>query len=128
MSRPTVQHVPAGRLRALAAMVAVVALAGACSSSKKPTSTSGTTGGSGGTGVDVKNFSFAPGTLDVSTGAKVTWTFDDPIGHNVHASDGSFQSGTLSGGQTYSFTFTKAGTYNYVCSIHPFMKGQIVVK
>jgi plastocyanin len=57
----------------------------------------------------------------------VTWTNNDSIGHTVTADDGSFNS-PVDPGKTFSFTFTKAGTYTYHCSIHPTMKATIVVK
>jgi plastocyanin len=104
-------------------------LAAGCSSSKGPTSSggSGAATGTGGNAVAVKNFAFNPGTLTVKAGTKVTWTFDDPVGHNVKANDGSFSSSTLENGATYSFTFTKPGSYSYICSIHPYMKGKVDV-
>jgi len=132
---------PAGtRLLVLpVAAIAVAALATACSSSKSndnpatsadvgtAASTSADTGSSGDQ-VEVKNFAFSPGTLDVKVGTKVTWKFDDDTAHTVKADDGSFQSSGLSGGKTFSFTFNKAGTYSYYCSIHPKMVGKIVVQ
>ncbi len=78
--------------------------------------------------VDIKGFAFKPETLTVPVGAKVTWKFDDSAKHTVVADDKSFTSPAKSGGQTYSYTFAKAGTYTYLCSIHNYMKGTIVVK
>lgn len=85
-------------------------------------------GGSSASTVDVKNFKFSPMSLMVAVGTKVTWKFEDSTPHTVVADDKSFQSKALSGGQTYSFTFAKAGSYSYICSIHPYMKGTVVVK
>jgi len=85
-------------------------------------------GGASGNAVDVKNFSFNPSSLTVSKGTKVTWTFDDSAKHNVTDSKSTFKSQDLSGGGTYSFTFSTAGTYSYICSIHPYMKGTVTVK
>lgn len=78
--------------------------------------------------VDVKNFMFSPMSLTVPVGTKVTWKFEDTTAHTVKADDGSFSSSPLSNGQTYSFTFTKAGTFSYICSIHPNMKATITVQ
>ena len=78
--------------------------------------------------MDVKNFAFAPSNLTVAKGATVTWKFDDSAQHNVTSSDGSFKSTDQSSGGTYTHTFNTAGTYNYICSIHQFMKGTITVK
>jgi plastocyanin len=77
--------------------------------------------------VDITNFAFAPLTLTVPVGATVTWTNGDEEPHTVAASDGSFHSPGMGTGGTYSFTFTNVGSYDYVCSIHPFMHGTVVV-
>ena len=89
-------------------------------------------GGSGGTGpgtqVSMKDIKFNPGTVTIKAGGKVTWTNDDSVGHDVTADD--FESGSpggIDGGSTFSHTFKKAGTYNYVCSVHPGMKGSVKV-
>jgi plastocyanin len=89
-------------------------------------------GGSGGTGpgtqVSMKDIKFNPGTVTIKAGGKVTWTNDDSVGHDVTGDD--FESGSpggIEGGSTFSHTFKKAGTYNYVCSVHPGMKGTVKV-
>ncbi|MBV8927680.1 MAG: cupredoxin family copper-binding protein [Mycobacteriaceae bacterium] len=80
-----------------------------------------------GTAVSINNFKFDPATLTVPVGATVTWTNQDEEPHTVVAKDGSFHSPGMDTHGTYSFTFTNAGTYDYVCSIHPFMTGTVVV-
>ena len=89
-------------------------------------------GGSGGTGpgtqVTMKDIKFNPGTVTIKAGGKVTWTNDDSVGHDVTGDD--FESGSpggIDGGSTFSHTFKKAGTYNYVCSVHPGMEGTVKV-
>jgi amicyanin len=77
--------------------------------------------------VDITNFAFAPATLTIPVGATVTWTNRDEEPHTVVAGDGSFHSPGMGTGGTYSFTFTNAGSFDYVCSIHPFMHGTVVV-
>ncbi|WP_405163450.1 cupredoxin family copper-binding protein [Nocardia sp. NBC_01499] len=77
--------------------------------------------------VNIDNFAFAPATLTVKAGTKVTWANRDEEPHTVAATDGSFHSPGLGTGATYSFTFAKAGTFAYICSIHPFMKATVVV-
>ncbi len=134
-------HVRTTMTRALGCTGAacILALASGCTSSSKTTGgghpASGGTAQSGGPAgsvaadtVDVKNFTFTPTTLTVAVGAKVTWKFDDAAQHTVVASDGSFKSSALNNGQMYTFTFAKAGTYDYICSIHQYMKGKVVVK
>jgi plastocyanin len=78
--------------------------------------------------VHIANFTFAPATLTVRPGTTVTWTNDDDIPHTVAATGGGFRSKVLDTGNSYSFTFTKAGEFQYFCSIHPHMTGKVVVK
>jgi plastocyanin len=75
----------------------------------------------------IKGFSFQPEVLKVKVGAKVTWTNDDAVAHTVTADTNSFASGNLQPGGSFSFTFTRPGTYAYHCSIHPSMHGSVVV-
>jgi plastocyanin len=78
-------------------------------------------------GVTIVDFKFAPGSTTVHTGDTITWTNDGPSPHTATASDHSFDTGTLSRGQSGSHTFTTPGTFAYICTIHPFMHGTIVV-
>ena len=80
-----------------------------------------------GNAVTIDNFKFDPATLTVPVGSTVTWTNKDEEPHTIAAKDGSFHSPTLDTKGTYSFTFTNPGTYDYICSIHPFMTGTVVV-
>jgi hypothetical protein len=77
--------------------------------------------------VTIADFHFTPPTTTVHVGDTITWTNDGPSAHTATATDGSFNTGTLSKGQSASHTFTKPGTYAYVCTIHPFMHGTITV-
>ncbi len=85
-----------------------------------------TTASSSGNSVSIKNFSFTPNSLTVKVGTKVTWTNHDSVTHTVTANQGAFNSPVLPG-SSFSFTFTKAGTYAYHCMIHPYMMATIVV-
>ena len=78
--------------------------------------------------VKIDNFSFGPQTLTVPVGATVTWTNRDDIPHTVVSTDGVFKSKVRDTDETFSYTFTKAGTYPYFCSIHPKMTGQVMVQ
>ncbi len=69
--------------------------------------------------VGMASVAFAPTTLKVKVGTTVKWTNGDDIEHNVVANDGTFNSGLMKSGATFTFTFSKPGTYEYVCSIHP---------
>ena len=78
--------------------------------------------------VKIDNFSFTPATLTVAAGTTVTWTNHDDIPHNVVSDDKSIKSKTLDTDEKFAFTFSKPGTYSYFCSIHPKMKGTVVVQ
>jgi plastocyanin len=80
------------------------------------------------TEVKIDNFSFGPGTLTVPVGTTVTWTNRDDIPHTVVSTDGAFKSKVLDTDEKFSFTFSKAGTYPYFCSIHPKMTGKVIVQ
>ena len=77
--------------------------------------------------VQISGFAFRPGTLTVTVGDTVTWTNADDSPHTVTAESGPFDSGNIDEGGSYSFTFTKAGTYAYRCDYHSEMKATIVV-
>ncbi len=78
--------------------------------------------------VKIDNFSFGPQTVTVPIGATVTWTNRDDIPHTVVSTDGVFRSKVRDTDEKFSYTFTKAGTYPYFCSVHPKMTGKIVVQ
>ena len=80
--------------------------------------------------VTIDNYTFSPGTLTVPVGTTVTWTNRDSEVHTVTANDAppTFKSVGLDTDDTFSFTFNKAGTYSYHCSLHPHMTGKIVVQ
>lgn len=76
--------------------------------------------------VAIRDFKYDPTPLTVSVGTKVTWTNDDSAPHTVTGP--GLELGDLLEGDTKSFTFTKPGTYAYVCDFHRFMKGSVVVR
>lgn len=80
--------------------------------------------------VKIDNFSFGPASLTVSVGSTVTWSNRDDIPHTVVSSDDPkvFKSKVLDTDEKFSFTFTKAGTYAYFCSVHPKMTGKVIVQ
>ena len=79
--------------------------------------------------VAIKNFAFAPAAITVKAGTKVTWTNQDSDAHTVTSqhNSGPLNSTALNTGQSYSYTFTKPGTYSYLCTIHPFMTATVTV-
>ena len=78
-------------------------------------------------GVTIKDFAFDPGDLKVAKGTTVTWKNDDSTTHRIKSGDGSFDSKDLKNGDSFEHTFDTAGSFAYVCGIHPSMKGTITV-
>jgi len=77
--------------------------------------------------IDVEQFAFSPAALTVTKGSSVTWRNKDDTPHNIVASDHSFASPAIDGGESYSHSFDKPGTYQYFCRLHPRMVGSITV-
>ena len=79
--------------------------------------------------VEIKGFAFNPATITVTKGTTVKWTNNDNAPHTVTTTSApvDFDSGTKNKGDTFTQTFDTAGTYGYYCSIHPSMKGKIIV-
>lgn len=100
----------------LAAMIALTAAAPPQGASSAPEAS-----------VTIADFKYAPATLTVPAGTTVRFRNDDSDAHTVTAGDGTFDSGGLDPHGIYQRTFNEPGTYRYVCAIHPWMKGTIVV-
>jgi plastocyanin len=77
--------------------------------------------------ISIDNFAFSPAELTVALGTTVVWTNHDDIPHTVTSSDGAFKSHALDTDDSFSFTFEKAGSYQYFCSLHPHMVGTVKV-
>lgn len=73
------------------------------------------------------SWTYAPDTLTIHVGDHVVWTNTGQAAHTVTADGGTFDSGSLNTGQTWTFVFSKAGTYAYHCTFHPWMKGTVIV-
>jgi plastocyanin len=112
-------------------LVAVLALAvGACGDDSKDggsasNTTEASSGGAPAATVSIKDLKFNPDEVSVSAGDTVEWKWDENVLHNV-SGDG-FKSDNESGG-TFEHTFSKAGTYDYQCTLHSGMKGTVEVK
>jgi plastocyanin len=80
--------------------------------------------------VTINNYAFSPAKITIAPGTTVVWVNRDSDAHTVTDSAGPehFQSPGLENGDRFSFTFKKAGSYQYVCSVHPFMHGTIIVR
>lgn len=78
--------------------------------------------------VHIGNFTFNQSAVTVHPGTTVTWVNDDDIPHTVTATNMTFKSKVLDTGERFSFTFAKAGQFDYFCSLHPHMTGRVIVK
>jgi plastocyanin len=89
----------------------------------------GTAGAAGEAGmrVSIVGRAYQPSQLTVGIGQTVTWQDESLSQHTVTSVDGLFDSGAMSAGNSFAMTFTKAGTFNYTCTIHPEMKGSVLV-
>lgn len=79
--------------------------------------------------VSIKDFAFSPASITVTKGTTVTWTNNDTTAHTVVETDGKDgpNSSDVKPGDSYTFTFSQAGTYQYHCSLHPQMTGTVTV-
>ena len=77
--------------------------------------------------VKISGFAFLPATITIPAGTTVTWLHDDSPPHTVSSREAVFDSGILSRGATFSYTFTRDGTFEYRCKIHPYMTAKIIV-
>ena len=66
--------------------------------------------------------------FELPVGSNITWRNIDGVQHTVTADDGNFDSGSITPGRDFSFTFTKPGTFAYRCTIHTFMRESVVIR
>jgi len=114
----------------LLAVACIMVMVAGCTSSSSPSpspASSGVTSTASQNSVAIQNYAFSPSTLTIPKGANVTWTNYDSVQHTVVADSGAFSSPPLSKGDTYTHQFNSTGSFPYICSIHPYMKGTIVV-
>jgi len=78
--------------------------------------------------VSIENYAFAPDPVSITAGTTVVWTNRDEVAHTVVSADKLFSSPELEPNGSFEFTFKKAGTYAYFCTLHPEMKGKAIVK
>jgi len=78
--------------------------------------------------IKIDNFSFGPASITVPVGTPITWANHDDVPHVIASVDNLFKSKPLDTDDRFSFTFTKPGTYEYFCAIHPRMTGTVVVQ
>ena len=80
------------------------------------------------TEINISGFAFVPAIVTVTVGTTVTWTNLDSVTHTVTSETGLFNSGNLASNATFNYSFTDRGTFSYFCSIHPYMKGEVIVE
>lgn len=90
-------------------------------------------GGAGGTEVKIAKMKFQTPDLNVKAGSTVTWTNTEALPHNVHFKAGpglekDVEGVMLRANETFSVKFNTPGTYTYICTPHPFMKGKVTVE
>ena len=132
-------------IAALVVVVALVSVVAASSGKKNPSTGSANNDNSSKTStmnnaptastavaadkVDINNYMFGPGDIKIKVGTIVTWTNHDSVRHNIVSDDNMMPDGKLiAKDETYTYTFTKAGTYKYHCAPHQYMHGSVVVE
>jgi plastocyanin len=78
--------------------------------------------------VSIVNFAFTPGEITIAPGESVTWTNDDGAPHGLEYHDGEKGTDLLLPGASFSRRFDRPGTYDYNCSVHPYMTGRVIVR
>src|ERR1700733_5225966 len=78
--------------------------------------------------VSIDNYTFGPKELTIPVGTTVKWVNHDDVRHGVAQKDKAFRAMALDTDDSYSYTFASAGTFDYFCSLHPYMVGKIIVK
>lgn len=78
--------------------------------------------------IEISSFSFLPATVTVTVGTTITWSNLDSVTHTVTSETDLFDSGNLARKATFSHSFTDHGTFSYYCTIHPQMRGKVIVE
>lgn len=88
----------------------------------------GVSAGGDAASVVIKGFKFVPAEIKVKAGTTVTWRNEDSAAHTIESSDNTLTSDNLEQGDTVTFTFNNPGRVDYICGIHPSMKGAVIVE
>ncbi len=78
--------------------------------------------------ISIRDGAYAPAMVRIRVGDSVTWSNTDNRDHTVVADDGSFDSGTIKAGRSFTHRFAQPGTFTYRCTLHPRMRGRVVVE
>lgn len=115
--------------RRIDAGVLVVVLAAALvGCGEDDTASAPPSGGGAPPSIAIRNFAFVPAELAALRGQGITVTNEDKAPHTITAVDGSFDSGELAQGQSFTFAPVSPGTVNYICDLHQYMKGTLTVR
>lgn len=80
-------------------------------------------------GVNISEYQFSPNLIIIPLGNNVIWTNNDPVAHTITSDNGTeLASSLIATGTSYSHLFNSSGTFYYHCSIHPMMKGEVIVQ
>ncbi|MDO8737031.1 MAG: cupredoxin domain-containing protein [Thermoleophilia bacterium] len=113
----------------IAILAAFALVISACGDDKTTTTSGATTSPAEKSQViDISANKFDPAEVTVDVGTTVTWSNNDSVTHTVTGGSGAINSGDLQSGQNFGYTFNEAGTFDYACTIHPDMKGTVIVK
>ena len=100
---------------------------GVCTQMVQPVFAAAAVAVKGGAKVSIANFAFTPGEITIAPGETVTWTNDDGAPHGLEYQDGAAGVDPLLPGSSFTRRFDRPGTYEYNCSVHPYMTGRVVV-
>ena len=113
-------------MRSLVALAGAVALVAAAPAGAAAPSAAGS---SATARVALKNIKFTPSTVRIKRGDRVTWTWQEPVFHDIKSKGAlRFRGASMRKTGSHTVRFTKAGTYRYVCTLHPGMDGKVVVR
>ena len=125
---------PFGAIFGLLALVAILGVVPAFGQTSSDITIASGAGASASANCVTANNCFSPNPLTVAPGTTVTWTNGDTVSHTITSGKVSdndagslFDSGLVKPGKTFQFTFANAGTFDYFCTVHPWMVGQVVV-
>ena len=114
--------------RALAAAAVFFALGTASAVAQEPPPAPQQVAATNEAEISIQSFQFVPAILTVKAGTAVTWINHDEEPHNVVSPERVFRSKAIDGGEKFTVVLDKPGTYNYLCAVHPHMRGKIVVE
>jgi plastocyanin len=112
----------------LRSMLAVLFIASFTHTVRAPMAHAATVTKEGGAKVSIVNFAFTPAVITIAPGESVTWTNDDGAPHGLEYQDGAPGTDLFLPGASVSRRFDQPGTYDYNCSVHPYMTGRVVVR